>query len=68
MPFDTKNISVMDLSKSVNLPSADLNYALYQVEYHLRQICLSMKEVNHHLDKYNEWIYFVGKLSKNLNE
>jgi hypothetical protein len=68
MPFDTNLITVLDLSKSSLGEGSDLFYALSQYQYHLRNLTASLKEMNHHLDKCNEWVYFIETCSKNLSE
>ena len=67
MPLTIHNISVMDLSKSTLSPESDLKYAISQYQYHLNELYVALKEMNHHLDKCNEWVYLVEKFSKNLN-
>lgn len=68
MPFDLHDITRLDLSKSTHQQDSDLSYAMAQYQYHLGHLLASIKEMNHHLDKCNEWVYFIEKCSKNLTE
>lgn len=62
-----KDISRLDLSKSVFSNEDDLKYYMSEYEYHLDQVKTSYAEVMYHVDKAQKLLYLIEKSNKNLN-